>query len=67
MPDINGETLPDIIPEAFDGAKYSIRLEPTDHKCKFEKINSNEIRCGCGKGYLGSNIDTLLNLFDKRK
>jgi hypothetical protein len=67
MPKSDGSPLDPIEPEAFDGNKYSIQLEPTDHKHVFTKISSNEIRCNCGVGFSGSNIDTLLKLFDKRK
>lgn len=66
MPKSDGSPLDPIPDESFDGAKYSIKLEPSDHKHKFTKINSNEVRCGCGVGFVGNNIDTLLKLFDNR-
>lgn len=58
--------LPPSNDEFWDGEKYSTELKQDNHKCKFVKINSNEIRCSCGRGFIGPNIDTLLNLFDKR-
>lgn len=67
MPKSDGTPLDEIVDTSFDGNKYSIQLEPTDHKHTFTKISSNEIRCGCGVGFTGNNIDTLLKLFDKRK
>jgi hypothetical protein len=67
MPKSDGSPLDPIAPETFDGAKYTTELKPSDHKCKFIKISSNEIRCVCGRGFVGNNIDTLLKLFDKRK
>jgi hypothetical protein len=66
MPKSDGTPLDPLEPEAFDGAKYSIQLEPIDHKHIFKKISSTEIKCNCGVGYSGNNIDTLLNIFDKR-
>lgn len=67
MPKSDGTELDPIEDTSFDGAKYSIQLEPTDHKHIFKKINSTEIRCNCGVGFTGNNIDTLLKIFDKRK
>lgn len=64
------ENLPPLPPskdEFWDGEKYSVELKEDGHKCKFKKISSTEIRCDCGRGYTGNNIDMLLNLFDKRK
>jgi len=66
MPKSSGEQLDPLLDSAYDGAKYSIQLEPLTHKCQFTKIASNEIRCSCGKGYTGTNIDTLLGAFDNR-
>jgi len=66
MPRSDGSPLDPISDESFDGEKYQVELKPNDHKCKFVKINPSEIRCQCGKGYTGSNIDTLLNAFDNR-
>lgn len=62
MPKSDGSPLDPIQDESFDGEKYQVELKPSDHKCKFVKISPNEIRCPCGKGYSGSNIDTLLKL-----
>jgi hypothetical protein len=66
MPRSDGSPLDPIPEESFDGLKYTTELKKSDHKCKFIKISSNEIRCNCGKGYSGNNIDMLLKLFDKR-
>jgi len=67
MPKSDGTPLDPLPNEAFDGEKYITELKPSDHKHKFVKISSNEIRCSCGAGYSGSNIDTLLKLFDNRE
>lgn len=63
------EKLPPLPPsndEFWDGEKYSTELKQSEHKCKFKKISSTEIRCECGRGFTGNNIDMLLKLFDKR-
>lgn len=62
MPKSNGEPLDPLPNEVYDGEKYSVELKPLNHKHKFTKVSSTEIRCGCGAGYSGSNIDTLLKL-----
>lgn len=67
MPKSDGTPLDDLPQEVFDGAKYTTELKPSDHKHKFKKISSNEIRCDCGVGYSGNNIEMLVKLFDKRK
>ena len=64
---VNLPPLPPSNDEFWDGEKYSVELKPSEHKCKFIKVSPNEIRCNCGKCYVGPNIDTLLSLFDKRK
>lgn len=66
MPKSDGSPLDPIPTEAFDGEKYSVELKKNDHVHKFTKINPSEIRCDCGVGYQGNNIDMLLELFDKR-
>ena len=62
MPRSDGTPLDPLPPDAFDGVKYTVELKPFDHKHKFVKINPSEIRCSCGAGHTGSNIDTLLKL-----
>lgn len=59
--------LPPSNDEFWDGEKYSVEVKPSDHKHKFVKVSLNEIRCSCGAGYSGSNIDTLLNLLTTDK
>jgi len=66
MPNKDGSPLDPIVDSAFDGAKYTTELKKSDHTHKFKKINPNEIRCDCGCGYFGNNIDMLLELFDNR-
>jgi len=66
MPKSDGTKLDPIPNDKFDGAKYTTELKKSDHVCHFKKISANEIRCDCGKGYTGNNIDFLLELFDKR-
>ena len=67
MPKSDGSPLDPIQDESFDGEKFSVELKPSNHKCKFKKITTTEIRCDCGRGYTGNNIDLLLKLFDNRK
>jgi hypothetical protein len=69
MPNKDGTPLPPMPPsddEFWDGEKFSTEIKQTEHKHKFVKINPTEIRCECGAGYSGSNIDIILKLFDKR-
>ena len=51
MPKSDGSPLDPLPDSAFDGEKYLVEIKPSDHKCKFKRISSNEIRCECGKGY----------------
>jgi len=67
MPKSDGSPLDPLPNEAFDGEKYSVELKPNDHKHKYVKMSPTEIRCNCGSGFTGSNIDTLLKLFDNRE
>jgi hypothetical protein len=66
MPKPNGEPLDPIPEETFDGEKYTTELKKSDHVHKFYKVSSVEIKCNCGVGYVGSNVDILLQTFDKR-
>lgn len=54
--------LPPSNDEFWEGEKFSAELKPTEHKHKYSKVSPTEIRCSCGSGYSGSNIDTLLKL-----
>lgn len=59
--------LPPIPEETFDGEKYSIELKTT--KCSHKQmklINPREIRCSCGIGYTGMNVQELLKLFTEQ-
>lgn len=70
MPDKDGNLLPPLPPSSdpfWDGEKYSQEIKSSDHKCHFIKVSPTEIRCQCGKGYAGTNIDYLLAAFDNRK
>jgi hypothetical protein len=58
--------LPPSNDEFWDGEKFSVEIKTTEHKHKFIKTSPTEIKCNCGVAYSGSNIDTLLNLFDNR-
>jgi len=66
MPKSDGSPLDPLPDSAFDGEKYLVEIKPSDHKCKFKRISSNEIRCECGKGYFGPRIDLLIEAFDNR-
>jgi len=67
MPKSDGSPLDPLPNETFDGEKYSVELKPSEHKHKYIKISPSEIRCNCGSGFNGSNIDTLLRFFDNRE
>ena len=66
MPDKDGNLLPPLPDEVFDGEKQSVELK--DIKCKhaFNYVSPTEIRCiKCGVGYTGTSkeINDLYNLF----
>lgn len=68
MPDKDGNILPPIVEESFDGFKESkeLKFEKCKHAMNF--VNPTEIRCiKCGVGYTGTSreIDELYRLFSK--
>lgn len=64
---VNLPPLPPSNDPFWDGEKFSTEVVKTDHKHKFTKVSPTEIRCGCGVGHSGSNIDTLLKLLTTDK
>lgn len=68
MPDINGELLPPIVDESFDGSKESKEIVFTKCKHAFNFISPTEIRCiKCGVGYTGTSREMaeIKSLFEK--
>lgn len=67
MPDKDGNTLPPLPDEVFDGAKESKQLEFTKCKHNMNFISPTEIRCTkCSIGYTGTSreVNDLKKLFD---
>jgi len=65
MPDKDGNVLPPIADETFDGEKQSVKLDFPKCKHNMEYVKSNEIRCTkCGVGYTDTaeNIKRLYEL-----
>lgn len=64
MPDINGEPLPPLPDEVFDGEKDSKELKFTHCQHKMKYISANEIICEkCGVGY-NDTAENIKRLFD---
>jgi hypothetical protein len=68
MPDINGNLLPPIPDEAFDGAKESKEIIFTKCQHALNFISPTELRClKCGVGYTGTSreMSEIKKLFEK--
>jgi hypothetical protein len=67
MPDSNGQPLPPLPEEAFDGHKEEAAIhktEPLPKTCNHKDvqiISGTEIRCGCGAGWTGASIMMIYN------
>lgn len=67
MPDINGEPLPPLPNDVFDGEKESVEIAMPKCKHKMKFINANEIVCEkCGIGYKDT-AENIRRLFDLLK
>lgn len=67
MPDKDGELLPPLPNEVFDGDKQTteLKMDKCNHKMKF--ISPTDIRCTkCGVGFTGTarEIKEVFDLFD---
>lgn len=59
---MNLPPLPPSNDEFWKGEKFSVELKPNEHKHKYFKVSPTEIKCNCGGGFSGANIDQLLKL-----
>lgn len=67
MPDKDGNILPPLLDEVFDGEKE--KTEVNFNKCSHKDIkliSPTELRCSCGVGYTGTSKD-INNLFNLLK
>lgn len=67
MPDKDGNVLPPLPNEVFDGSKETKELNFVKCKHSMNFISPTEIRCvKCGVGYTGTSteMDELYKLFD---
>jgi len=67
MPDKDGNLLPPIEEETFDGDKQKVELKEIRCKHNMNFISPSEIRCvKCGVGYTGTpkDVASLYELFD---
>lgn len=69
MPDSQGNQLPPLPNEAFDGDKQQVKIENVKCNHKFNYITPREIRCiKCGLGYTDTpdKISEIKKLFDEK-
>ena len=63
MPDSQGQSLPPLPKEALDGDSERIELAFPKHSHKPVFVGDNTIKCTCGAGWSGPNIESLLKAF----
>lgn len=63
MPDTNGKLLPPLDKEAFDGESEKIELKFPKHSHQPTFIGNSTIKCDCGAGWSGPQIEKLLKAF----
>ena len=69
MPQRNGEPLPPIEDESFDGDKQSAEIKFPRCKHEFTFISPSEVRCKkCSVGYTDTpkNLIELINLYNRQ-
>lgn len=67
MPDRDGNSLPPLQDEVFDGEKYSVKVKTKKCPHEPELIDATHIRCKkCGVGWEGPQIGRLYEAFKRR-
>lgn len=63
MPDQKGNPLPPLTKNDLDGESEKVDLAFPRHSHKPVYIGDNTIKCPCGAGWSGPNIEALLKAF----
>lgn len=61
---MSDQKLPPLPKEALDGESERTELNFPRHSHKPVYIGNNTIKCPCGSGWTGPNIETLLKAFN---